>query len=106
MFEGGVLEEVRNHLHEQRSPTANQMLGLQDVREYLSGQTSLETCHARIVTATRQYAKRQTTWFKREVIFHSINLTHLDKAQQLAQIQIHFQRWRACSMPGMAVNRG
>ncbi len=37
-----------------------------DFSDSLAGEISRETCEELIVFATRQYAKRQETWFRRE----------------------------------------
>jgi tRNA dimethylallyltransferase len=64
MFDRGVVEEVASA--GEVGPTASQMLGLHEVREHLAGHLAREECQSRIVQATRQYAKRQLTWFRRE----------------------------------------
>jgi tRNA dimethylallyltransferase len=42
-----------------------QTVGYKEVFEYLDGTTDLETCISKIKQHTRNYAKRQLTWFKR-----------------------------------------
>lgn len=41
-------------------------IGVKEIRRFLSGEISREACEELIVFATRQYAKRQETWFRRE----------------------------------------
>ncbi len=41
-------------------------IGYREIRALLAGEIDRPTCEQRINTATRQYAKRQETWFKRE----------------------------------------
>jgi tRNA dimethylallyltransferase len=38
-------------------------LGYQEVKRYLTGEVSLQTAKEQIVLHTRQFAKRQRTWF-------------------------------------------
>ena len=64
MFREGVVEEVA--AAGEIGPTAAQMLGLREIRALLAGKISREECEARVAQATRQYAKRQLTWFRRE----------------------------------------
>ncbi len=45
-------------------PTAAQALGYAEVLEHLAGKSSLEGCREAIQTHTRQFAKRQCTWFR------------------------------------------
>ncbi|MBQ5310891.1 MAG: tRNA (adenosine(37)-N6)-dimethylallyltransferase MiaA, partial [Oscillospiraceae bacterium] len=42
-------------------------IGYKELIPYLEGQTSLEDAVDRIKQSTRNYAKRQLTWFRRDV---------------------------------------
>ena len=75
MFERGVIEEVRTA--GEISQTASQMIGLREIRELLAGKKSLTQCIAEIQQATRRYAKRQLTWFRRQTNFAPLNLSFL-----------------------------
>ena len=75
MFESGVIEEVR--ASGTTSATASQMIGLREIRELLEGRMSLSQCIAEIQQATRHYAKRQLTWFRRQTNFPPLNLSLL-----------------------------
>jgi tRNA dimethylallyltransferase len=75
MFEKGVIEEVR--ASGATSATASQMIGLREIRELLAGRMSLLQCIAQIQQATRRYAKRQLTWFRRQTNFLPLNLSLL-----------------------------
>src|SRR6266436_7182806 len=75
MFESGVIEEVRSG--GTTSATASQMIGLREIRDLLEGRVSLLQCIAEIQQATRRYAKRQLTWFRRQTNFPPLNLSLL-----------------------------
>jgi len=75
MFESGVIEEVRSG--GTTSATASQMIGLREICELLEGRMSLSQCIAEIQQATRRYAKRQLTWFRRQTNFPPLNLSLL-----------------------------
>src|SRR5216117_4182725 len=75
MFELGVIEEVR--AVGAIGATASQMIGLREIRELLEGRMSLLQCIAQIQQATRRYAKRQLTWFRRQTSFLPLNLSLL-----------------------------
>jgi tRNA dimethylallyltransferase len=75
MFENNVIEEVR--AVGAVSPTASQMIGLREIRELLTGKMSILQCVAAIQQATRRYAKRQLTWFRRQPNFEPLNLSLL-----------------------------
>jgi tRNA dimethylallyltransferase len=64
MFSSGVLEEVE--VVGERGPTADKMLGLGEIQGLLEGRFTRQECKDRIIVATRRYAKRQMTWFRRE----------------------------------------
>ena len=68
MVAAGWLEEVRSLLKAgvAVSSPALQAIGYSQWLRHLGGQASLETTVTEIVTATRRYAKRQETWFRRE----------------------------------------
>ena len=49
------------------TPTARQALGYSEIRQYLSGEiVSKDELCQRIITKTRQYARRQRTWFRHQ----------------------------------------
>ncbi len=68
MFASGLVEEVRERLHEglAENKIAMQALGYRQVVEYLNGVRSLHDTIALVKQRTRKYAKRQLTWFRRQ----------------------------------------
>jgi tRNA dimethylallyltransferase len=67
MLEAGALEEARvegGGIPE--GATAGKIIGLRELRDHLAGRISLDEAVTAIQTATRRYAKRQMTWFRRE----------------------------------------
>jgi tRNA dimethylallyltransferase len=66
MFAGGLVEEVRalRALPRPLSREAAQALGYKEVMRHLDGLASLEETVALVQTRTRQFAKRQVTWFR------------------------------------------
>lgn len=64
MLEGGALEEVA--ALENVSVNCEKAIGFREVRSLVAGEIDRPTCEELINAATRQYAKRQETWFKRE----------------------------------------
>ena len=79
MFENGVIEEVR--ASGAMSETASKMIGLSEIRALLDGKMSISQCVAAIQQATRRYAKRQLTWFRRQTSFQALNLSELRHAE-------------------------
>lgn len=73
MFAQGVVDEVRALVD--LSSTAEKALGFREIRALLAGEISQADCIAGIQRATRQYAKRQLTWFQRQHNFEPLNLS-------------------------------
>jgi tRNA dimethylallyltransferase len=78
MFAAAVVEEVR--CAPPTGPTASQILGLREIRAHLAGEMSREQCVSAIQAATRHYAKRQITWFRKEAGLTEIRLPMSDAA--------------------------
>ncbi|MCE1201180.1 MAG: tRNA (adenosine(37)-N6)-dimethylallyltransferase MiaA [Bacteroidia bacterium] len=64
MMAEGLLEEVRR-LYPHRHLNALNTVGYKELFDYLDGKVNLETAVNNIKVHTRQYAKRQMTWFRR-----------------------------------------
>jgi len=90
MFEHGVIEEVR--AVGAIGATASQVIGLRQIRELLNGQMSLSQCIAEIQQATRRYAKRQLTWFRRQTNFLPLNLSLLTHNEARILLRHHLER--------------
>lgn len=71
MIENGLVEEVKN-LKEKYdlSTTARQAIGYKEILDYLDGLTTLEEAIELIKKRTRNYAKRQVTFFKNQFNSH------------------------------------
>ena len=65
MMEAGLLEEV-NGLYSLRELKNLQTVGYSELFEHLEGKCSLEHAVSKIKQHTRNYAKRQMTWFKKD----------------------------------------
>ncbi|MCH8921541.1 MAG: tRNA (adenosine(37)-N6)-dimethylallyltransferase MiaA [Planctomycetes bacterium] len=66
MFAAGLVEEVRSLLdrYGRLSRTASQAVGYRQVLSHLEGEMDLPTTIDRVQSKTRQFAKRQLTWFR------------------------------------------
>ena len=64
MFKKKCINEVKkfNNLKVNKSFSANKLIGVQEINEYLKGLITMEQCKDLINIKTRQYAKRQNTW--------------------------------------------
>ena len=69
MMQNGLLQEVQS-LYAHRTLNALQTVGYRELFDHLSGLCSLDEAVERIKIATRQYAKRQMTWFRKVPDMH------------------------------------
>ncbi|WP_171112943.1 MULTISPECIES: tRNA (adenosine(37)-N6)-dimethylallyltransferase MiaA [Streptomyces] len=93
MWEAGLVEEVRalqaQGLREGR--TASRALGYQQVLAALAGECTMEQARAETVRATKRFARRQDSWFRRDPRVHwlsgaAADLTELPR-QALALVE-------------------
>ncbi len=64
MFDAGLVDEVRRVMP-RRDSTAGQAIGYKEILDAFDGLCTLDEAKERIKQATRNYAKRQLTWFRR-----------------------------------------
>ena len=64
MIKNGAIKEVKDFikLRVRKDKTANKAIGVNEIREYLKKQKDLNDTRDKIAIKTRQYAKRQSTW--------------------------------------------
>jgi tRNA dimethylallyltransferase len=64
MLDGGAIAEVAALTDV--STNCEKTIGFREIRKLIAGEIDSATCEDLINAATRQYAKRQETWFRRE----------------------------------------
>ncbi len=74
MLEAGLLDEAESLYKAgiKNSPTAGQAIGYKEFYPYFENQSSLEECIDVLKKNSRHYAKRQLTWFRRNLDIHWI----------------------------------
>ena len=77
MFRAGLADEVRSLLPRglAENTTARQALGYKEVITHLRGEATLEETVELVKTRTRQFAKRQLTWFRHQARVDWIHIT-------------------------------
>ncbi|MBP5273238.1 MAG: tRNA (adenosine(37)-N6)-dimethylallyltransferase MiaA [Clostridia bacterium] len=85
MLENGLLEEAERWLRDTPGATASQAIGIKEMLPYLRGEADLPSCVETLKTATRHYAKRQLTWFRRNPEVHWLYLDEADGPEALAE---------------------
>ena len=84
MLQDGLVEEVSS-LKGYRDVNALQTVGYSEIFEHLDGKISLATAVEEIKKNTRQYAKRQLTWFKKDKEIDWVNAKQTSDILSMAQ---------------------
>ncbi len=84
MIEEGALDEVRNLLSLGLDPMLSVMkaVGVRELGGYLSGESSLESAISKAQQASRNYAKRQMTWFRNQIPEAETNFAQYSESQR------------------------
>lgn len=85
MAENGLVDEARACFLQENRPTAAQAIGCKELYPYFRGEKSLSECLDELKLRTRQYAKRQLTWFRRDKRFSPIVINLDDNFQQIVE---------------------
>jgi tRNA dimethylallyltransferase len=88
MFQRGLVEETRRLLERglAQNKTAMQAIGYRQVVEHLRGERSLAQTIELVKIRTRQFAKRQMTWFRRQLSLEWIELKPEDAPEAVAAL--------------------
>jgi tRNA dimethylallyltransferase len=86
MVRRGVIEEVAAVLAEGHGPSAPGLdgIGIREAVEYLHGRRPRESVAEAIAVSTRQYAKRQETWFRHQLAGDVVTLDATRPPEKLA----------------------
>lgn len=110
MLAAGWLDEVRHLLVRGVAPDTKpfQFIGYGELCDVLAGHISLEEAVQRIRQATRRYAKRQITWFRRETGVHWLEGFGDDPGiakAALVAVEDAITRWRSAGETQAPKNR-
>ena len=96
MLAGGLVDEVRELLraYPRVSRTARQALGYKEVIEHLDGRRDLDETIELIQKRTRQFAKRQHTWFRNLEECTAVTTTGNESPEQVAECILERARAR------------
>src|SRR3954466_891658 len=86
MVRRGLIEEVASVLAEGHAPNAPGLdgIGIREAVEYLHGKRARDTVAQAITIGTRQYAKRQETWFRHQLTGQVVMLDATRPPEKLA----------------------
>lgn len=86
MLEQGLLEETRSLLEQGKiTGTAAQAIGYKELLPYFAGEATLEACVETLKQASRNYAKRQLTWLKRNPNIEWLNYDSSEEFEELVR---------------------
>jgi tRNA dimethylallyltransferase len=87
MIAAGLVDEVRNLLADPLGlgHTARQALGYREIIDCLERNGELEEAIAQIKLKTRQFAKRQHTWFRNLQECHAVEIAGTESAAEIAE---------------------
>jgi tRNA dimethylallyltransferase len=85
MFSKGLEREVKGLLKKRLSRTAAFAIGIKELKGYFDGLYGLEEAKRLMKRNTRQYAKRQLTWFRKGKRINWINIKEEEKPKDIAQ---------------------
>ncbi|WP_456454952.1 tRNA (adenosine(37)-N6)-dimethylallyltransferase MiaA [Thermovibrio sp.] len=83
----GLLNEAKKLLSYGKDLTALQALGYKEMKGYLQGKMGLEEAKELLKRRTKEFAKRQFTWFKREKGFKWVNLSEVGQDELINLIK-------------------
>lgn len=80
MLDGGAIDEARAVLpHWDPSRPASKAIGAPELIAYLRGEMTLDVARDAAIISTRQYAKRQRTWFRKRMAgWHALPASSTD----------------------------
>ncbi len=83
MFAGGLVEEVSRLLGEGllEGRTAAAAIGYREVAAHLAGDLTLDEARERTVTATRRFARRQESWWRKDPRIHWVRWDDPDRVE-------------------------
>jgi tRNA dimethylallyltransferase len=81
MFEKGAIDEVRQLLKLNLSLTAKKIIGIKEISGYLKGEYNIEEAKELMKKNTRNFAKRQLTWFRPEKRIEWVGIDKLTSTQ-------------------------
>jgi len=84
MLQNGLLDEARSAFDKNLGGGAVQAIGHKEFFEYFRGEISLDEAVENLKRSTRRYAKRQFTWFNKDMRVNWIYKDETDDAESLS----------------------
>lgn len=87
MMQQGLLDEVKS-LITYKNYNALQTVGYKELFDYLEGKISLDEAVEKIKSNTRQYAKRQITWLKKDAEMSTMNANDYENTKHYIETEL------------------
>lgn len=97
MMDSGLLQEANRFYQNGSGDTASAAIGYKELLPYISGEQELQICVANLKRATRRYAKRQMTWFRRDPFVRWFHIDELSfdqiqsEASKMIKKEFHYE---------------
>lgn len=85
MLELGLEDEAREYLSRSDVQTSAQAIGYKELKPYFDGEISRDEAMENLKRATRRYAKRQLTWFRRNECINWLYIDQYSNKEDLAR---------------------
>ena len=82
MLDQGAIDEVKKYLRLKvaKDKTSNKVIGIKEIKDFINKKSDLSEVKEKILVKTRQYAKRQSTWARGQMMnWQKINPNDLKK---------------------------
>jgi len=89
MMQSGLLEETKQLLTFSPGKTALQALGYKEIRLHLHEEVDLNESVRLIKKRTKEYAKRQHTWFRKEPDIDWVDITGIHNSREMYTTVLH-----------------
>lgn len=87
MFQDGLVDEVKNILDLiTAGKTSQKALGYSQVIDFLKGNISIEEAIEQTISATKKYARRQISWFKRDPLLRWFQADDIKLEQEIIRM--------------------
>ncbi|MDZ5761175.1 tRNA (adenosine(37)-N6)-dimethylallyltransferase MiaA [Lyticum sinuosum] len=96
MIAEGVIDEVENimnltqkYKNDNKEYSLPRIIGLNEIIDYIKGKIDINNMKEKIICKTRQYAKRQNTWFRNKILKKFPSITTIYSDNKIDKIYIN-----------------
>lgn len=107
MAESGLVDEVRGLLEAGYGADTPGMTGVgyREVAEHLAGRLTLDEALERVRVGTRQYARRQATWFRHQLPHHTVRIDGTRPVPEQVGVALDAMKAGGLDVPSAPLNQ-